>query len=373
MTWKETIAAMDWVLMSAVLLLTLLGLAMFFSATYTQEPISFFFVRQGVTTIIGAGACFFLSKTAYHSWRRFAILFFGLGIALQLVVSLTGRIIRGTVSRLEFFGVQLQPSEFIKIVLLVVLSYVLARQARITLRQLFLSLLLIGPPVILVLLEPDLGMAALMIAIWAGMLVFWGLSWRIIFVLGLIGVLLFGAGWHFVFRDYQKARITSFLHPTKDPLGAGYNMTQSIVALGSGQFFGRGLGHGPQSQLKFLPERHTDFILASIGEELGFVGLLVVILLYAVLIWRILNVARLTSDPFGQLLCVGASIVFMTSLTVSAGMNMGLLPVTGIPLSFVSYGGSNLLASFILLGLVQSIRVHSRFAQTAPIEISHIN
>ena len=147
-------------------------------------------------------------------------------------------------------------------------------------------------------------------------------------------------------------------------------MVQSIVALGSGRLFGRGLGHGPQSQLKFLPEQHTDFIFASIGEELGFVGVTVVIILYAILLWRILVIARTTQDLFGQLLCVGTFLVFLLSFVVAVGMNMGLLPVTGIPLPLVSYGGSNLLSTFVLLGIVQSVRVYSKWVQAPPGEIS---
>jgi rod shape determining protein RodA len=267
---------------------------------------------------------------------------------------------------------QLQPSEFVKIVLIITLAWLLSKSSRINLNIFGRSLIILGVPAALVIAEPDLGMAILMITIWAGLLVFWGLSWRIIIALGLIGALLFGAGWHWVFLPYQKQRITSFLNPTRDPLGAGYNVTQAIVALGSGQLLGRGLGHGPQSQLKFLPERQTDFILASIGEELGFVGIALIIILYAVMLTRIIRIAHHTNDPFGQLICAGACIVLAMSLAVSAGMNMGLLPVTGIPLSFVSYGGSDLLSSFILLGIVQSVSTHSRFAQSAPIEISHI-
>lgn len=358
--------------MACALLLTAIGLAMFFSATYTVGPVSPFFVRQGITALIGIVAYLLISRFPYHSLRRLAIPLYVIGIASQLFVGVTGRIIRGTVSRLELFGFQIQPSEFMKIFLVIVLAWLLSRTQRATPRTFFISLILMSVPFFLLLSEPDLGMAVLLLTIWAGMLVFWGLPGRVIGMLMLVGLLIFGAGWQWVFRDYQKARITSFLHPASDRLGAGYNVTQSIVALGSGRLFGRGLGHGPQSQLKFLPERHTDFILASIGEELGFVGILVVVMLYTVMVWRIVSIGVLTNDAFGQLLCAGAGIIFITSLAVSAGMNMGLVPVTGIPLSFVSYGGSNLLASFALLGIVESVRIHSRFAQSAPIEISYM-
>ena len=144
------------------------------------------------------------------------------------------------------------------------------------------------------------------------------------------------------------------------------------MALGSGRIVGRGLGHGPQSQLEFLPERHTDFILSSIGEELGFIGVFLILLLYGILLWRILRIAQTTNDNFGRLLATGTFTILLISLTVSAGMNMGLIPVTGIPLPMLSYGGSSLLSTFVLLGLVQSVHVYSKWAQSPPMEITNL-
>ncbi len=370
--WREIITSIDWVILLSALLLSMTGLAMFFSATYTQGPVSPLFVRQGVVVVAGFAVAILLSQFPYHAIKRYAFIFYGLGIAALFTVEATGRIIRGTVSRLELFGFQLQPSEFIKIIIIIVLAAALGRVKHISFGTLIKTGILVGIPLVMVASEPDTGMAALYGALWLGNLLFWGLPWRYLVILGLLAGLGGFLAWHYVFLDYQKARLISFVNPSADPLGRGYNVSQSIVALGSGQVLGRGLGHGPQSQLKFLPERHTDFILASIGEELGFVGVSLVLLLYLVMLWRILRIARQTNDPFGRILVIGVFIALVSGLFVSAGMNMGLLPVTGIPLPLVSYGGSNLLATFILLGLVESVWVYSRFKRHAPLEISNI-
>lgn len=370
--WREIITSIDWVILLSALLLSMTGLAMFFSATYTEGPISPLFVRQGVVAMVGFGLAILLSQFPYHIIKRYAFIFYGLGLAALLAVEATGRIIRGTISRLELFGFQVQPSEFVKIAIIIALATIVGKSKQIRGSTIIKTGILVGIPLVLVASEPDTGMAALYGAIWLGILLFWGLQWRHVLIVLLLTALGGFLSWHYVFLDYQKARLISFIDPSADPLGRGYNVSQSIVALGSGEVLGRGLGHGPQSQLKFLPERHTDFILASIGEELGFVGVALVLLLYLVLLWRILRIARQTNDPFGRLLVVGVFIALLSGLFVSAGMNMGLLPVTGIPLPLVSYGGSNLLATFILLGIVESVSVYSRFKRNAPLEISNI-
>jgi rod shape determining protein RodA len=348
-----------------------LGLAMLVSATYTEAVVSALFLRQAVSAVIalliGAGMVYI----HYRTVARFTWVLYALGLGGLLTVAVFGTLVRGTVSRLTFFGVQVQPSEFMKVGLILALAWLLSRAPAVRWRPFFLSAAATAVPVGLVLLEPDLGVAALLATIWVGLLLFQGVSWKVVSALAMIGALIFTGSWFWLLADYQKDRLATFLDPTSDPQGAGYNVLQSIIALGSGGLFGRGLGHGPQSQLKFLPERHTDFILASLGEELGFVGILLVITLYTILLWRIAITAKRTRDPFAQLFCVGVFILLLVSFTVSAGMNMGLLPVTGIPLPLVSFGGSNLVTTGILLGIVQSIRVYGRWMRPAPIEISH--
>jgi len=292
-------------------------------------------------------------------------------LLLLLSLLFVARVIRGTTSRLEFGGFQFQPSEFMKMALIIFLAWYLSRQATVGWRASLLSAVLAFIPTALIVLEPDLGGGVVLAAIWFIMLVFSAAPWYILGLAVALGVATFVPSWLWLLADYQKARLLVFLHPAADPLGAGYNVTQSQVALGSGYLWGRGLGHGPQSQLQFLPERHTDFILASLGEELGFLGVVVVLILYSVMLWRILKIARATRDPFGQLLAVGVAILLGLSILVTAGMNMGLLPVTGLPLPLLSYGGSNLLATLVLLGLVESVHVHSTWVRLPPAEISH--
>lgn len=370
MRLAEIVRSCDYIALGAVVLLIAVGLAMLMSATYTEAVISGLFLRQAISAVIGLAICAIVIYIHYHTLARFTWVMYGIGLGGLLAVVAFGTLVRGTISRLTLFGVQVQPSEFMKVGLILALAAVCSRFSPRR-RAFMFSALVAAAPIAFVLLEPDLGMAALLLTIWAGILVFQGVSWKAITVLAVVAVVAFGASWQWLLADYQKVRLTTFLNPASDPQGAGYNVLQSIVALGSGGLFGRGLGHGPQSQLKFLPERHTDFILASIGEELGFVGVVVVIALYTVLLWRILVTARHTRDPFAQVVCVGVFVVLLASFTVSAGMNMGLLPVTGIPLPLVSFGGSNLVTTCILLGLVQSIRVYGRWMRPAPIEITH--
>ncbi len=372
MRFSEVIRSLDWVLMGAALLLVLIGLAMLFSATYTQEGVfASRFFRQLIAFVVAFGVCLVMARVHYHSLRRYAPIIYLLGLIGLGVVAASSQVIRGTISRITVGGFQLQPSEFMKISLVIVLGWVLARSKQFQWRSLWHSGVLVAIPVALILLEPDLGVALLLIATWGALLVFMGLPWSMVSGLSVLGLGALAVAWQFFFAEYQKARLLVFLDPTNDPLGAGYNVVQSIVALGSGRWWGRGHGHGPQSQLKFLPEQHTDFIVASIGEELGFLGVAGVIILYIILLWRILQIARNTRDPFGQITAVTTFLILLISFMVSASMNMGLLPVTGIPLPLVSYGGSNLVTTFVLLGIVQSVRVYSKWVQEPPTEISH--
>lgn len=372
MKLRHMLPFIDWTLLASAFLLVCIGLAMLASAADIGGGVSPFLIRQAIAVAIGGALIVLTMKIPYHSWRPLAPIIFGIGLASQIVLLGAGRIIRGTVSRLDLFGFQLQPSEFIKVALVLVLGWMFTKYHIIAWRQLGAAAILLALPIVLVMQEPDLGMAVLMTAVWFGMIVVFGMPWRIVGVVMLIGIAIFTTAWQTVLVDYQKERILTFLHPSADPLRSGYNVTQSIIAFGSGQLFGRGLGHGPQSQLKFLPERHTDFIFASVGEELGFVGITLVAALYGVLLWRIIHIARVTRDPFGQAIGVGSFFLLAIGFIVNAGMNMGILPVTGIPLPFISYGGSNLITSCFLLGLIESVKIHGRFTQEGPIEVTSL-
>ncbi len=368
----EAIKSMDWILTGAVVLLVGISLAMLFSSTATTDVLSSRFSRQAIAAAVAAVAGLIVLRTPYHTIHRFTLALYGLGVASLVSLLFIGRVIRGTASRLEIGGFQLQPSEFMKIALILMVAWVLSRETRPSWWGSIISAIVTLIPTVLIVLEPDLGVGVILLALWFLLLVFSGSSWRIIASYLGLGLVVAIPSWLWLLAPYQKSRILVFLDPTADPLGAGYNVVQSVVALGSGYIWGRGLGHGPQSQLQFLPERHTDFILASLGEELGFLGIMVVLILYTIMLWRILKIARATREPFGQLVAVGVFILLSISLLVTGGMNMGMLPVTGLPLPLLSYGGSNLLATVVLIALVQSIHVHSRWMRRLPTEISYI-
>jgi rod shape determining protein RodA len=243
-------------------------------------------------------------------------------------------------------------------------------------RVVLLSLLIAAVPVLLVLLQPDFGTALVIIAIWFGALYLAGAKGRHLGVVAIAGVALFALMWNLdrlslqampspvakivskvALRDYQKRRFAVFLNPQTDPLGAGYHIIQSRVAVGSGQAFGRGLLHGTQSRLRFIPERHTDFIFSVIGEETGFAGSLAMVALFLFVFWRGLRIAMRARDSLGMLLAAGAVSMLIFHTFVNIGMSINIMPITGLPLPFVSYGGSNLLASFIAFGLLQNVHM----------------
>jgi rod shape determining protein RodA len=207
----------------------------------------------------------------------------------------------------------------------------------------------------LVLLQPDLGSAVILGLIWFGIMCLVGA--RRLYIVGLVGLVAVASvfSWFFLLQDYQKDRVLTFVYPESDPLGAGYNTNQAAIAVGSGKFFGRGLGFGSQSQLRFLPEAQTDFVFSVIGEELGFAGAGAVIGLFGFLFWRLLRIIRHANNDFAAVVVSGVTIVFFSQLVINVGANVGLLPVTGVTLPFVSYGGSSLIVNLLMVGMVQSV------------------
>jgi rod shape determining protein RodA len=212
---------------------------------------------------------------------------------------------------------------------------------------------------VLVALQPDFGSALIIFSIWFGMVLVSGISKKHLLLVFTIVTLVVSLLWNFVFYDYQKQRIMTFIHPLQDIRGAGYNAYQSTITVGSGQILGKGLGYGTQSRLKFLPEYQTDFIFAAYAEEWGFIGVLILFFLYGVVLWRILKTAMNGATNFEILFGVGITIMFVAHLLVHIGMNVGIMPVTGITIPFMSYGGSHLLVTFIALGILQSMRRYS--------------
>ena len=326
-------------------ILTFLGTLVLASVSASDFPEQFFHL------FLAFGVFFIFASIDVSFWRGFAPLMYGFSVFLLGATFLLGSLTRGSVRWISFGPFNLQASEIIKPIFVVFFSWIVARGER----NRFLYALLFGLPILfLILIQPDLGSAIVIGAGTIGVIFLGGVSLRLIIGLAVLFAAVLPLFWRFLV-DYQKDRILSFLNPSLDPLGAGYNVLQSIIAVGSGGLWGRGLGQGTQSQLAFLPERHTDFIFAALGEELGFLGSVVVILCFMVILARIIFKASYLKDTFERSVLGGIFFVLFVQTVVNVGMNMGVLPITGVPLPFVSSGGSSLLAMSALLGMASSI------------------
>jgi rod shape determining protein RodA len=300
-------------------------------------------------------------STDYRHIARLSTPTYFVMLGLLLLVLLLGTTVRGTLGWINLGFAKVQPVELAKLTLIIFLASFFAKK-RTELgdfSRLFASLVLAGIMVFLVLLQPDLGSALVLIGIWAGMILIAGLRWSQFFLLIGLGLMLVGASWFFL-APYQKDRIMNVFEPKADTRGSGYNVLQAMVSVGSGGLMGTGIGHGSQAQLNFLPEKHTDFIFATLTEELGLVGAVFILLMYGVLLYRIWRIGVGAQDNFGYLACSGVFFFFLIQIVVNVGMNIGLLPVTGIPLPLVSYGGSSLVAMLAAIGLVLNVHLKSQ-------------
>lgn len=320
------------------------------------------FLKQALFILIGFSIALLVSQFNYHYLKSISFSLYLLMLFILGAVLILGQEIRGTKSWFGWGDWGFQPVELAKLVVIIILAKYFAKNYRqiLLFRHLIISFLFILLPIILILLQPDLGSVIVLSLIWLIMLIIAGLRWRYFIGLSILSILLSLISWLWFLKDYQKDRLRIFLNPQLDPLDQGYNIIQSIIAIGSGGLLGKGLGYGLQSQLNFLPEKHTDFIFAVIAEELGLVGVLLVLGFYAFIFWRAYLIIKSAPDNFGKFLGVGVTVFFLTHLFINIGMNIGLLPVIGIPLLFLSYGGSSILVSFVALGILQSIKRHSR-------------
>lgn len=351
---------LDWPTVVTVALLVLFGIATIYSIGVNKNPPDLDrFWRQVIALGIGLVLFLVLIAVDFRIWHSLAWVLYGGAVFLLGSVLLFGAEIRGTRGWfvLEGIGAQVQPVEFAKILLILVFAKYLAdRGGRITdLRAFTGCALLLLVPVSLIILQPDLGSALILVATWTGMLLIARVPRRIWLIAVVVAVLISGLAWQFLLRDYQRNRIATFVNPARDPLGFGYNIAQSMVAVGSGELLGRGLGLGPQSHLNFLPEQETDFIFAVIAEELGFIGSVLLLGLFALLLVRIFWLARRAPDDFSLFTLSGIGIVLFVQIFVNIGTNIGIVPVAGVPLPLVSYGGSALIASLAGFGIVESI------------------
>ncbi len=359
--------ALDWGIIVAVLFLFLFGISAIYSVELSYETGNFGAVQKQVIVffmgVVLAGA---LARWNYLQLRNYARALYLGSVGLLVLVLMMGTVLNSSRSWFILGSFSFQPVEFMKVALVVVLARYFGEHARRRFgwREIMVSGLLTAIPVGLVMMQPDLGSASILIGIWGFMLLMAGLRPMHAFAVAVVAVPVAVIYRFFFMSEYQLDRIRVFLNPELDPLVTGYNITQAKIAIGSGQLFGRGLGFGSQSQLKFLPESQTDFIFAVIAEELGFIGVCVVLLAIGLLAWRMMKLARSARDSFTSFLLLGIFASLFIQMTVNIGVNLALLPATGVTLPFVSAGGSSLLISFIFIGIAQSIAVRTRPADT---------
>lgn len=349
------LANVRWGVLAAALALAVIGLATIHSAS--SELAVDYLPRQGLRLLIGLAAFVVVFSIDYQLLTKFALPIYLASLGLLVVVLLFGSESGGARSWLRLGTTQFQPSDFAKLATVLLLARYLAgaNQRHLSAGQILVACGMVALPVGLVALEPDWGGAAMFGPMLLGMLLVGGLRWRFVAAGLVAAVILGGLTWNFAMLDYQRERVTTFLSPESDPLDAGYQLRQSKIAVGSGRLTGRGYMQGTQSQLRFLPARHTDFIFAVLAEEWGFLGVSLVLVLFAVYMWNGIAVALRARDRPAIFLVVGLLSVFAFHVVYNTGMVVGLVPITGIPLPFLSYGGSFLLANFIATGLILGV------------------
>lgn len=352
---KLTFKNFDWGLFLATILLLSFGLLVIYSTSPEAAK------EQLIFAVLGLSAYLFVLSFDYNILKAFAGVLYLFSLLLLLFTYFWGAVFHGAARWFALGGVTFQPSEISKFIIILALGAFFSSRFwdKFSLRSFGLSLFAVLLPVAFVYLQPDLGTALILLAIWLGIAVIAGV--RPLFLLLLLGIFsLSSIPLFFSLKDYQQQRILTFFNPSRDPLGSGYHVGQSLIAVGSGQLFGRGFGRGTQSHLKFLPAYHTDFIFAALAEEWGFIGSFALLVLISFFLWRLLKVSISATDDFGLLVAVGVFSMIFFQTAVSIGMNLGLMPVTGIPLPLISSGGSSLITTLVALGLAQSVAMRRK-------------
>ena len=353
---------LDWLLFFAILILLALSSSILYSLGLNTDSDNFLvFKKQILAALVALFFFFVFAVINYKIWltySKFVYIFFALALILVLFF---GREIKGTTGWFDLGFFSVQPVEFAKIALIIFLARYFSNHASefYMFRHIFLSGLAVLFFVGLVMLQPDLGSAMVLFGTWFLFLIFTGIKKSHLLLLFSGFIIVFLISWFFLFQPYQQSRILTFIDPDRDPRGEGYNVIQSMVAVGSGEFFGRGLSLGSQSSLRFLPEPGTDFIFAVIAEELGLVGVSLLLFLFVFIFYRLFLIMKKSQDDFGSYFVFGLAAMLLIQVFVNIGMNMGIAPVTGIPLPMVSAGGSSLLAILIALGIAQNIHIRN--------------
>lgn len=353
---------LDWVMVLVALAIAAIGILQIYSATLDTAWRSAWW-KQAVFLCAGLAAMWVMTRIDYHTLLGQLPVLYAASLGLLVLTPVAGSLVWGSKRWIPLgFGFKFQPSEFVKLVIVLLVARYLAelKSDRLEIRDLLKLSLLVGIPCGLVAAQPDLGTSLTYVPIVLAGMFFGGIRWQHVALVGVAAALLMPAGWYLL-KDYQKARLETFLDPMKDPTGKGYQVIQSKIAVGAGGIWGRGVARGSQTQLRFLPVAHTDFIISAFAEEHGFIGVLVVLGLYFLLLMQIVQNAQAAPDRAGMSICMGICSLLLFHLLVNVGMAAGRMPVTGIPLPLMSYGGSSTLSVFLMLGLVNNVRLR-RFA-----------
>ena len=359
---KRFLRRLDFPLLIASLAIIIYSLITISSATHINTPSEdrFWFVqRQGMFAVMNVIFAAFFLNFDYRGLQQYGKKLYIFNLIMLLAVMFFGHAALGAQRWIQLGPISIQPSEFSKLIMIICMASVLESRFGTlnSLSDLIPVAIYIGIPFMLVLKQPDLGTSLVFMAIFFGMVIACGIRWRILVGIAAAGIASFPLLWNFVLKDYQKMRLTVFLDPNVDPLGSGYHIIQSKIAIGSGMLFGKGIFQGTQSQLDFLPENHTDFIFAVVGEEFGFVGAAVLLLLYLIVMMRGIQIAREAADMFGRLLAVGITSMLAFHVLVNVGMITGIMPVTGIPLPLMSYGVSALTTDIFAIAILLNVNM----------------
>ena len=347
----------DWWLLAILAVICALGVVEIYSATHGSS-LAGMHMKQVRWLVIGFALMFALSRLDYHLILDQAPILYLIGIAALISVLAMGHTRFGAKRWIPILGEFLQVSELVKLIIIIVVARFFAevRSDELSLRDLIKAGFLVGLPLVLILKQPDLGTALVLLPMLVMGAFLAGLQWKHAAAIALVGLLMLPVGWH-VLKPYQKERVTSFLHPEEDAKGSGYQVLQSKIAVGSGGFWGKGFGNGSQNQLGYIPVRYSDFIMSAWAEEQGFKGVLVALGLYMALLLRLVQNAQRAKDRAGMFLVMGVAAALGFHVLVNVAMVIGAMPVTGIPLPLMSYGGSATLFVFLAIGLVMNVRL----------------
>ena len=350
---------LDKILLLTVLIIIGVSIVMISSATggeFTKLA-----QKQLISAVVALMAFLTIAAIDYSKLEGLIKPLYIVGLILLIIVLVIGSTNKGAKSWIMLAGgFNIQPSELVKLIIIVVLAFVLSKKGEIeTFKGLIPVLAIVAIPVCLIMLQPDLGTVLVFAGIAVGMLFMSGVKFKYLGILFGAAAACFPVFWHFL-KAYQKNRLLTFIDPSLDPLGAGYNIIQSKIAIGSGGIYGKGLFHGTQATLNFLPAPQTDFIFSVIGEEIGFIGALVILLLYFIVIWRGIRIAAEAKDTFGSLMATGVVCMYLCHILLNIGGATGIMPLTGLPLPLMSYGGSSLVTNMAALGILESVHIRRK-------------